>query len=368
LKHVLVTGATGALGRGAMARLLQVMPEARFTVLTRRPGHAAPHPRVAERSCDLTADDWTANLPRGFAQTVTAVLHMAADVRWNLSAEESMRTNTKVCARLADWAQASCGRLERFCYVSTAFVDSPTHLKGAPNLIEHEGRFYNNAYEYSKRMGEREILARRLPSAIVRPSLIVGDSRTGEIGSFNGLYTLLRLASQGQVPLVAGRGDCHADIVPLDTSVEAVRQALAGPLGTAGQVIWAISGSTAPTVRELLETSFDGLNTFRRARGMPATQAPAIVPYETYRRLHKPWFEQQATAMQKRMMDYIDVFAPYFSVAGVFRPEAPDLVVQSPDWRQSLPRVIAYWCKTNETAALKSLRTWKLSERAAAAS
>ena len=367
MKHVLVTGATGALGRGVMSALFEAMPDARFTVLTRRPGHAQPHPRVEERYCDLTTADWLQALPPGFAQTVTTVLHMAADVRWNLGAEESMRTNTQVCARLADWAQDACTRLERFCYVSTAFVDSPSHLKSAPYLIQHEGRFYNNAYEYSKSMGEREILARRLPSVIVRPSLIVGDSRTGEISSFNGLYTLLRLASQGQVPLVAGRGDSYADIVPLDTVIESVLQALAGPLAAPGQIIWSISGSTAPRVSELLETCFNGLSAYRCARDMPATQVPAIVPYETYKRLHKPWFEQQASAMQKRMMEYIDVFAPYFSVADVFRPAAADIVVQSPDWRQSLPSVVGYWCEANQAVALKPLRAWKLSERAAAA-
>jgi nucleoside-diphosphate-sugar epimerase len=364
--HFLVTGGTGALGKGVMASLLDAMPEARFTVLTRRPGQGEAHPRVEELRCDLTAEGWAHSLPRQLAQAVTGVLHMAADVRWNASVADALDMNTRVCAELADWVRSDCARLDVFCHVSTAYVEAPTHLKGSPGFIEHEGRVYNNSYEYSKSLGEREVLARELPSVIVRPSLILGDSRTGAIGTFNGLYTLLRFASQGLVPVVAGNGRAYVDIVTLDTVIEAVRLALTRPPEPAGQIVWAISGSTAPRVDDLMRASLDGLNDFRRGRGACAIEPPAVVPYDTYQRLHKPWFQQQASASQKRMMEYLDVFTPYFSVTDVFRPEPHHTIVQSPDWRFALPRIVEHWCVANEATTLKPPRRWGKSATAVA--
>ncbi|MCW7536771.1 SDR family oxidoreductase [Aquabacterium sp. A7-Y] len=359
--HILVTGATGALGTGVMVRLLETLPDTRFTILTRRPGQGAAHPRVEELRCDLMADGWTELLPRRLAQTLTGVLHMAADVRWNVSAVEALNMNTRVCARLADWASHNCHKLEHFCYVSTAYVEAPSHLKGAPGFFEHEGRVFNNSYEFSKSMGEREVLARSLPSVIVRPSLIVGDSRTGQIGRFNGLYTVLRFASQGLLPIVAGNRQAYVDIVTLDTVVKAVQLAFGRRPEPAGQIVWAISGAMSPKVEDVMNVSFQGLNAFRRQRGASAIDMPAVVPYDTYRRLYKPWFEQQASAIQKRIMEYLDVYTPYFSVTDVFRPEAGHTVVQSPDWRLALPRIVEHWCEANDIMALKPLRRWERS-------
>jgi nucleoside-diphosphate-sugar epimerase len=349
-----------------MSSLLKAMPDARFTVLTRRPGRFAAYPRVQELRCDLTAEGWTRDLPTDLASSVTDILHMAADVRWNVSQEDALATNTRACAQLADWARDDCVRLERFCYVSTAYVEAPSHLQGTPGFIEHEGRFYNNSYEYSKSLGEREVLARGLPTVIVRPSLIVGDSCTGTIGSFNGIYTLLRFASQGLVPIVAGRRDSFVDVVTLDTVVEAVLSAVSDPSLPDGQVIWAISGGEAPRVGDVIEAAITGLNAFRRERGASDIETPTLVPYDTYRRLHRPWFEQQASPIQMRMMEYIDVFTPYFSVTDTFRPDAAHLVVQSPDWRRVFPHAVAYWCEVNEAAALRPPRSWKRSAQAAA--
>ncbi|WP_459203951.1 SDR family oxidoreductase [Ralstonia pseudosolanacearum] len=360
-RHILITGATGALGKGVMPALLASMPDARFTVLTRRPGQQPAVSRVAELRCDLTDSRWLRSLPDDLAHSVTGILHMAADVRWNATVEDALKMNTSVCAALADWAQSRCDRLEVFCYVSTAYVEAPSHLKCSPGFIQHEDRLYNNSYEYSKNLGEREVLARKLPSVIVRPSLILGDSRTGEIGSFNGLYTLLRFASQGLVPVVAGAGQAYVDTVSLDTVVDAILLALKRAPEPAGRIIWAISGEDAPRVEDLMNACVTGLNQFRTTRGASPIEPPAVVRYETYRRLYRPWFEQQASSVQKQMLEYIDVFTPYFSMTGVFRPEASHDVLTSPNWRTALPKIVGYWCETNQRAALKPLRPWKSS-------
>nr|WP_315463285.1 SDR family oxidoreductase [uncultured Rhodoferax sp.] len=361
-RHVLVTGATGALGQGVMVSLLDAMPDTRFTVLTRRPGQGLAHPRVEELHCNLMIDGWMQVLPQRQAKTLTAVLHMAADVRWNVSSEDALNMNTRVCAQLADWARDNCPKLEQFCYVSTAYVEAPSHVRSAPGFLQHDGRIFNNSYEYSKSMGEREVLTRDLPSVIVRPSLIVGNSHTGEIGAFNGLYTMLRFASQGLLPIMAGNRQAYVDIVTIDTVITAVLLAMSRPADPTGRVVWAISGDTPPRVEDLVNISMHEINKFRCLRAASAVDMPTIVSYDTYQRLYKPWFEQQASAIQKRMMEYIDVYTPYFSMTDVFRPEENHTVVQSPDWRSVLPRVVKHWCEANEVTALKPPRKWMISK------
>ena len=63
-----------------------------------------------------------------------------------------------------------------------------------------------------------------LPVTIVRPSTVVGDSRTGEIDRFEGPYALgiLLVASPLVVPLpLPGNGVAPLNVVPVDFVVRA---------------------------------------------------------------------------------------------------------------------------------------------------
>ncbi len=82
-------------------------------------------------------------------------------------------------------------RAEFFYYLSTAYV------AGLRSGIVHETPAsddfaVNNIYEASKRMAERIVLGSRGPYSIVlRPSIVVGHSRTGATLSTSGLYGLV---------------------------------------------------------------------------------------------------------------------------------------------------------------------------------
>jgi thioester reductase-like protein len=63
-----------------------------------------------------------------------------------------------------------------------------------------------------------------LPIAIVRPTQIVGDSRTGEVDRFDGPYLLMLLilsAPQDFPVLLPARGDAPMNLVPIDYVVQA---------------------------------------------------------------------------------------------------------------------------------------------------
>lgn len=103
---------------------------------------------------------------------------------------------------------------------STAFVSGDT--KGTVHEDDlPEGVSYRSIVEETRAKAER--IARRaaetLPIAIVRPSMIVGDSVTGEVDRLNlpYLFVLLLLAAPADLALPIGaRGDVPLHIVPID--------------------------------------------------------------------------------------------------------------------------------------------------------
>src|SRR5207237_1312596 len=85
---------------------------------------------------------------------------------------------------------------------------------------------FRNAYEETK--FEAELLVRRamsqIPAAVLRPSIVVGDSKTGEIDRFEGPYALaiLLVTSPVQVPVpLPGDGVAPLNAVPIDYVVDA---------------------------------------------------------------------------------------------------------------------------------------------------
>ena len=119
---------------------------------------------------------------------------------------------------------ADCTRLRRFVHWSTAQVS------GARSgvILEEEldcGQRFRNVYEETKFRAERMVrdAARRLPVTILRPGIIVGDSKTGEIDKFDGPYYLLVLIVSSPIDVhlpLPGRGSAPLNLVPIDFVVE----------------------------------------------------------------------------------------------------------------------------------------------------
>ena len=85
------------------------------------------------------------------------------------------------------------GGLDSFAHVSTAYV-AGTHTGRFTEDDLYVGQDFRNPYERSK--FEAELVVRErgdsLPTQVVRPSIVVGDSRTGWTPAFNVLYWPLR--------------------------------------------------------------------------------------------------------------------------------------------------------------------------------
>jgi thioester reductase-like protein len=113
--------------------------------------------------------------------------------------------------RLVHWSTALVSGARRG-YVLEEELSAPA---GFRNVIE-ETRF--RAERIVRRAGEH------IPTTILRPSIIVGDSTTGEIDRFEGPYLLVLLMLSAPPDLripMPGRGDIPLNLVPVDYVVDA---------------------------------------------------------------------------------------------------------------------------------------------------
>lgn len=210
-RFVLLTGATGLLGRFLFRDLARL--NVPLAVLARDSADES----AADRVRSLTAfweEAFALRLPRpvviagelrdpGLRLTVAdrawlgrhcgAVVHAAADVSFHSTADgEPWRTNADGTRRLVALA-AGLG-IADFHHVSTAFVcgDGP-----GPHREEalQRRRTFRNDYEQSKHAAELALRrATGVRATVYRPSVIVGDSRTGYTSSYHGPYRFLEVA------------------------------------------------------------------------------------------------------------------------------------------------------------------------------
>jgi thioester reductase-like protein len=300
---VLMTGATGFVGMELLRRFIE-RGDRRIHALVRAADDEAAaerlpaHARLSAVAGDIEQPGLglsEENRER-LAQDVTTVVHCAASVSFDLSLEESRRVNVDGTRNVVDFAQR-CRRLERLTYVSTAYV------AGEPRGLFREdqldvGQRFRNTYERSKFEAERMIRSKAagLPLQILRPSIVVGDSRTGRTSSFNVLYGPLKALARGRIPAIPARRSSPVDIVPVDYVADRAYELVTdGPDGT----FHLVAGRNATTVGRLLEL----------ASGHLRRPAPTVLPPGLYRRVAHPWLRRKYRGLRR-----LEVYFPYFSM------------------------------------------------------
>jgi long-chain acyl-CoA synthetase len=298
---VLLTGATGFVGREILDRMLD---RRRVYALVRAEDDAAAaarlprHARLTTVAGDIEQPD-AGLAPRRvdeLAEEVTTVVHCAASVSFDLPLEDSRRINVDGTRHIVELAER-CQRLERLSYISTAYVAGEPRRLFRENQLD-VGQSFRNPYERSKFEAERMVRERAagLPLQILRPSIVVGDSRTGRTSSFNVLYGPLKAFARGAIPAIPARRSSPVDIVPVDYVADrTVELAEHGEDGT----FHLVAGRNATTVGRLLELASEHLG----------RKPPAVLPPVAYRRLLHPWLRRKYRGLRR-----MEAYFPYFSM------------------------------------------------------
>lgn len=293
----LITGFPGFIGRRLVSKLLEQDRRTSIVALVEPRMLDAAQAAAAEidgERIEIVAGD-IADRRLGLddatyarlAGDVRRVYHLAAIYDLAVPIELAERVNVDGTGNVLELCLAA-KKLERLVYISTAYVAG----KRQGIVYEHElvmGQQFKNHYESTKFQAEvwvRQLLD-RIPTTILRPAIVVGDSRTGETQKFDGPYYLLRAIAQaerqGRPPVQIGASNATFNVVPIDFVVDAIATAGVDP-ATVGETLHLVDPSPV-TTRELVEV-FSQEYAGRAPRGkLPPALAQASLRFKPVRKL-----------------------------------------------------------------------------------
>lgn len=163
-------------------------------------------------------------LERARAET-TILFHLAAIYDLSVKREPAMRVNVEGTRNVNQFA-LTLKNLRRYHYVSTCYVAGLRTGLILESELHHTAGF-RNFYEEMKYLAELEVeeMKSRLPVTIHRPSVVCGDSRTGETAKYDGIYYLIQyLRKQPSLLSLVNIGNHKVtlNLVPVDFVVEAM--------------------------------------------------------------------------------------------------------------------------------------------------
>ncbi len=294
-KRVLLTGASGVLGRAVLARC---DPEHTTCLLH--------HNTVSTRGEWLagTIADTNFGLSRSeydeLARRVDVIVHCAAITDYSAPEREMNAVNVEGVKHVLEFASRAGAHLY---HVSTAFV--------LRTFEEHEtwrapsSRWWDPAvYLESKRIGDQLVADSGLAAAIVRPSLTFGDSATGATVRFQGVHTVIRAFFSNNLPLVPAMPKARIDYLPTNVVAELVARLT--DLRLIGD-LWLTAGDEALTAREVLRIGTDYL----AEKGI-AVAPPRMVAPDMMERLIVPVFLPELPKRLRRRYEQLLVLAPLF--------------------------------------------------------
>lgn len=264
-KNVFLTGGTGTIGSALVPRLL-ADDDTALTLLIRARDDAELHTRLAEmlahwqyppgdsRASRIRPVRGDISLPQfgvgaaGFAQLAgetTHVIHCAASVKLNMEMAQARATAVTPTRTVLELGRqcAQANMLRKIDLVSTVGVwgRTPGHMpeRRLPEVTE-----FHNTYEAAKSEAERVIWTEGdgLPITVHRPSMVVGEARSGRVMHFQVFYHLCEFLSGARTHGVMPElGRTRLDTVPVDWVADAIHWCSSHE-ETAGQIFHLCSG------------------------------------------------------------------------------------------------------------------------------
>jgi nucleoside-diphosphate-sugar epimerase len=206
----------------------------------------------------------------------TDVFHLAAVYDLAVERDLATRVNLEGTKNVNEFVKG-LKLLKRYNYISTCYVAGKRTGVIREDELEHDKGF-RNFYEETKYLAEMEVekLKAELPVAIFRPSVVVGDSVSGETAKYDGIYYLIRYLRKAPYLLRAinvGNKMVKLNLVPVDFVVNAIAE-LSTDEKADGKTI-AVADPEPLTTSEL----FDAIALEMTGRRSEFTPAPKLVEW-----------------------------------------------------------------------------------------
>jgi nucleoside-diphosphate-sugar epimerase len=190
----------------------------------------------------------------------TSVFHLAAAYDLAIDKNTATRVNLDGTKNINELCR-SLPNLRRYNYISTCYVAGKRNGRIFETELEHDAGF-RNFYEETKYLAETEVerLKADLPVTIFRPSVVVGDSQTGETVKYDGIYYLIQYLRKapGLLRFInVGNNNVRLNLVPVDFVVDGIA-ALASDENAVGKTV-ALADPNPLTTAELFDVIAESL-------------------------------------------------------------------------------------------------------------
>ena len=325
--RVFLTGGSGVVGRALLDRL---GPE-RVTCLVHRTPLDVPcrqvHGDIAKPRLGLDEGEFAA-----LALQTDAIVHAAALTGFHERPRDVERVNVAALDGILELAAAAVAPV---CHVSTAFVS-----RRRPDVARGVRVVGTAGYVESKVAGEEAMRRSGQPHAIVRPSVILGDSTTGYISQFQGLHALAGYLMRGQLPLIPLPREARIDFVAQDTVANAI--ALLVDSASVSGEHWITAGPRALTAAEMVEIGVE----VAAERGRTVT-APELVERERAEQMLVDLGDRLPTKLKRRFESLLELTSA-FGATEPMPTSLPALGLGSgPSPAEVFARSCAYWADCN---------------------
>ncbi|MEV7863171.1 SDR family oxidoreductase [Streptomyces hirsutus] len=273
---VLVTGAGGFLGAEVTARLLAAGH--RVLALLHRNGDIvrnsgkrlkAPQGSLTRLTGDITRPGLGLDAEQlRLAAGADRIVHCAGITDFGLPAQLYQDVNVTGTENVLTLARTHGTPL---VHVSTAYVAGERDGTVQEDELD-VGQRFGNTYESSKLRAEtlvREAAGDGLPVVVIRPSIVAGERRTGQVRDYKTLYPVVRLITKGRVRTIPGHYDALLDLVPVDYVADLIAEAATRFEDARGRTLHAVA-SRPLTLRDLSDVLAE-YPSFQVARWVPSS-------------------------------------------------------------------------------------------------
>jgi nucleoside-diphosphate-sugar epimerase len=319
---IFVTGAGGVVGQALIRRF----PEQQFICLAHKKSLNASNAVSVWGDVCRPQLGMTSDLFDRVADSIDCIVHSAAVTDFTMPADEIAAVNVDGTRRMLDLAARAS---VPFYHISTAFI-SRSEREATP-------------YELSKNKAEEVVRESRLSTTILRPSVVIGDTLTGEIASFQGFHFLIGLFLKGLLPFVPAMPDSYIDFVPQDFVADILLALIRQ--GRIGEEIWLTAGMRSLRIDDIVDCCINQIPPLG-----PPLERPNMISQDTYERLFRPVFFHALPKSQRKLMDRAMTMVKYLNTVEALPSSSPGLeqslnIPQMPDPRVTLRSSLLYWAR-----------------------
>jgi nucleoside-diphosphate-sugar epimerase len=305
--HTLITGATGLVGRRWLSLLLDADPDREITAIVRNPGCVPGHERLNVVKGDLSLPylGMCESVWDSLRQSITEIIHCAANIRFNLGLDTARGVNTRGTGTMLDLARRS-RHLERFAHISTVYVAGrTTGTLPEAQFTNTEGFF--NTYQQSKYDAEQLVFQamQDVPAGVFRLSSIIGDSGTGRVSQFNYFHQILRFVPRNPFPVIPAAAGAGVDVIAEDWAVAALSNLYERHFRPGAVYNICAGAEQAINVGEIVDEAFARFG---------STTRPRFVPLDEFERFAEGFHRSGACESHKEILRAISYSLPHLAI------------------------------------------------------